>query len=90
MSEHLTIELSGPLADAMRVAVETGGYASLDDVVQDALRHWLARQGDGADVERLRVAWDAGKASGLHGLIDFGDLRREAQARLATATVHGD
>lgn len=41
---------------------------------------------DAVDIEHLRRRWDAGKASGLAGELDFADLRREARARLARTT----
>lgn len=42
------------------------------------------------NIERLRQAWDDGKASGDAGPLDFDELRRKARRRLAKAAARGD
>ncbi len=82
----LTVEIPEPLADEIRAAVEAGDYASSGDAVGTAVGLWSAgrRMGE-PDAAALQSAWDAGKAGGLHGPLDFAALREEARARLAAA-----
>ncbi len=87
--EQVTIELPELVAAEMRAAVEMGRYSSTDEIIQDALQLWSARQPDEKLPQaRLRAAWDAGKASGLHGTPDVEELRREARERLAAVQGH--
>ena len=83
--EPLTVEVPEPFADDIRAVVETGEYASVRDVVLDALRHWSGRELDERQVQKLRSAWDAGKASGSAGRVDFDELRVEARRLLAAS-----
>ncbi|MGU3536386.1 type II toxin-antitoxin system ParD family antitoxin [Methylobacterium sp. A54F] len=84
--EHMTVTLTEPMAAQIRASVEAGEYASASEAVRDALRLWSSRHAARArEVADLQRAWDAGKASGSHGELDFADLRREARARLADA-----
>lgn len=82
--ERMTVVFPEPMATQIRAAVEAGEYASTSEAVRDAVRLWSGRrQMEQIERERLRQAWDAGKASGLHGPVDFDELRREARTRLA-------
>ena len=84
--ERMTVAFPEPMADQLRAAVEAGEYASTSEAVRDAVRLWSGRrQLKQNDLDRLRQAWDVGKASGTHGSIDFDDLRRDARKRLAAA-----
>ncbi|MFD0933957.1 ribbon-helix-helix domain-containing protein [Methylobacterium trifolii] len=84
--ERMTVVIPQPMAAQIRAAVEAGEYASPSEAVQDAVQLWSGRQALRAhESDRLRRAWDAGKASGTHGPVDFADLRREARARLTAA-----
>lgn len=87
MTEHLTIELSEPVATELRAAVEAGAYTSTSEAVQDALQIWLSDRNELRD--RLRRAWGEGKASGVHGPLDFDELRTEARRRLAAVKAGG-
>lgn len=83
-SQKLSIALTDQQADMLREAVDSGDYANVNDVVDDAMRLWqerrLAKQ---TDVEKLREMWDAGKASGAPQPIDFQELQTEARRKLA-------
>ncbi|WP_244476741.1 type II toxin-antitoxin system ParD family antitoxin [Methylobacterium sp. Leaf469] len=88
--ERVTVSFPEPLATQIRSAVQAGEYASMSDAVQDAVRLWSDRRVRGErDVADLRRAWDAGKAAGTHGKLDFEDLRREARDRLAATHAQG-
>jgi len=88
--ERMTVVFPEPMADQIRAAVEAGEYASTSEAVRDAVRLWSGRrQFREQDFVRLQQGWDAGKASGVHGELDFDDLRKEAAKRLAAAKDHG-
>ena len=42
--ERMSIALPTPMADTVREAVEAGEYASVSEVMRDALRLWGARR----------------------------------------------
>jgi len=89
--EHLTVVVPEPLAAEIRAAVEAGEYATTGQAVGDAVQLWSShRQKRQPDVEALRRAWAAGKASGLHGPLAFDELRVEARRRLAAAKASSD
>jgi antitoxin ParD1/3/4 len=86
-TEHVTIVLPEPLAEAVRAAVEAGEYASTSDVLSDALRLWeMGRDERLPDPKVLQRHWDSGKASGLSGEVDIGALIAEEKAQKARAT----
>ena len=88
--ERMTVVFPEPMADQIRAAVEAGEYASTSEAVRDAVRLWSGRrQLRQQELERLRGAWDAGKASGTAGAIDFDALRQEARKRLKAARADG-
>lgn len=81
--ERMTVVFPEPMATQIRAAVEAGEYASTSEAVRDAVRLWSDRRKfRDMETERLQQTWDAGKASGRHGALDFEALRREARARL--------
>lgn len=82
--ERMTVVFPEPMAAQIRAAVEAGEYASTSEAVRDAVRLWSdRRQMRARDIELLQQAWDAGKASGSAGEVDFKALRQEARERLA-------
>jgi len=84
--ERMTVVFPEPMAAQIRAAVEAGEYASTSEAVRDAVRLWSGRrQLREQELEQLRQAWDAGKASGVHSEMDFDQLRAEAGRRLAAA-----
>lgn len=84
--ERMTVVFPEPTAARICAAVEAGEYATTSEAVRDAVRLWSGRrQLQEHELERLRQAWDAGKASGMHGPIAFDELRQEARRRLAAA-----
>ena len=70
--ERLSIALPMPIVDSVRKAVEAGEYASVSEVMRDALHLWDARRElHQRDIELLRQRWDEGKASGIAGPFDI-------------------
>ncbi|WP_407522983.1 ribbon-helix-helix domain-containing protein [Methylobacterium oryzisoli] len=89
--ERMTIVFPEPMAAQIRAAVEAGEYASTSEVVHEAVRLWSGhRRVKEHELEQLRQAWDAGKAGGVHGTMDFEALRREARQRLAALDAASD
>ncbi|QRE75844.1 ribbon-helix-helix domain-containing protein [Methylobacterium aquaticum] len=82
--ERMTVVFPEPMAAQIRAAVEAGEYATTSEAVRDAVRLWSdRRQMRANDLERMQQAWEAGKASGSAGEVDFKVLRQEARQRLA-------
>jgi len=87
--ERLTIVVPEPMAAKIRAAVATGDYASTSEVVRDAMRLWSdRREFRREELEALRNAWDAGKASGVAGPLDMKSIVSEARAEQATTGGH--
>ena len=84
----VSVALTGEQLAALKAAVETGEYATTSEIVREAIRDWqFKRELRQEDIRRLRQLWDEGKASGPAEPLDFGELRREAQQRLAGETA---
>lgn len=84
--QKISVALTSAQLTALKAAVETGEYATTSEIVREAVRDWQAKREAGrGEAERLRRAWDEGKASGDAGPADFEGLRTEARARLAAA-----
>ena len=72
-----------PLAGRVRAAVDAGDYASVNDVVGEALRLWAERrEGRVHDLEALRAAYREGKASGEPRPLDVHRIIQEAGRRM--------
>ena len=83
--ERITAEVTGEMADVMREAVATGGYASADEVVRDALAGWmLSGRAPQLRDDQLRGLLDAGRDSGPGAPADqvFDRLIAEYTARV--------
>jgi antitoxin ParD1/3/4 len=84
--KKISIALTGEQIAALKVAVETGEYATTSEIVREAIRDWqFKRELRQEDLRRLRQLWDQGKASGTATPVDFDAARREARKRLAIA-----
>ena len=82
--EKLSIALTADMAATVRKAVASGDYASVSEVVREALRDWQAKRAVGQDVAReLRRLWDEGLASGPAEPLDMAAIKREARRRRA-------
>jgi len=77
----LTVSLTPKQAERMKMAVESGGYASNSEIVRDALRLWEQREEIRAiELEQLRQAYADGKASGEPQEIDPEQFLNELKA----------
>lgn len=84
--KKISIALTGEQIAALKVAVETGEYATTSEIIREAIRDWqFKRELRQEDLRRLRQLWDQGKASGTATPVDFDAARREARKRLAMA-----
>ncbi len=84
--QEISVALTGEQLAALKAAVEAGEYATTSEIIREAIRDWqFKRELRQEDVKRLRHLWDEGKASGPAEPLDFEELRREAQKRLAEA-----
>ena len=64
--EKISIALTSELADAVRIAVDTGDYASSSEVIREALRDWTEKRDvRAAKIADLRAAIQAGIDSGI-------------------------
>jgi len=63
--EKVSVAMTPELMDAVRVAVESGDYASTSEAIRDAVRDWNRRREDrAAKLADLRAAIQAGIDSG--------------------------
>lgn len=64
--EKISIALTPQLAEAVRVAVDLGDYASSSEVIREALRDWTEkREQRAAKIADLRAAIQKGLDSGI-------------------------
>jgi antitoxin ParD1/3/4 len=79
-AERMIVVFPAPMAEQLRAAVESGEYASTSEAVRDAVRLWGGRRElRQRDIELLRRAWDAGKASGSAAQLDMAEIIAEAR-----------
>jgi antitoxin ParD1/3/4 len=78
---NMRIALKPALAEAVQQAVDSGEYASRDEVVGEALLEWRLRRAlNPTERDTLCSLWDEGVASGP-GRFDSMDKIREAARR---------
>jgi antitoxin ParD1/3/4 len=64
--EKLSVALTPELAASVREAIRMGDYASVSEVVREALRDWICKREErAAAVQRIRELWHEGIASGI-------------------------
>ena len=64
--EKISVALTPELADAVRVAVEAGDYATTSEVIREAIREWNHRREErAAKLADLRAAIQKGIDSGV-------------------------
>lgn len=82
--EKVSIALSPEMVAMLKGAVASGEYASVSEVVREALREWNLRKPlREAEIERLRKAWREGIESGPSRPLDFEEIKRRGHERLA-------
>lgn len=83
--EKVSVALTPELAAMMRQMVETGEYASVSEVMREALRGWrMHRVQREQAVEELGRLWDQGLASGRP--VDGPDAFNRIRERLSQRT----
>jgi antitoxin ParD1/3/4 len=83
-TKQITVTFPEPMADQLMAAVEAGEYSTTSEAVCDAVRLWGDRRQQ--DIERLRRAWDEGKASGSAGSLNMAEIIAEAKAERVRTT----
>jgi antitoxin ParD1/3/4 len=64
--EKLSVALTSELAEDVREAIRVGDYASVSEVVREALRDWISKREErAAAIQRVRELWNEGIASGI-------------------------
>jgi antitoxin ParD1/3/4 len=83
--EKLSIALTPELAAEVREAVREGAFASVSEVVRDALRDWSDKRAQrAASMQRIRELWDEGIASGKpQPARTFAEIKAAALERMA-------
>ena len=85
--QKISIALTAEQINALKVAVETGEYATTSEIMREALREWQwKRELRGEDMNRLRELWREGKASGDAVPLDLAETRTQARQRLRKTT----
>lgn len=77
--ERISITLPAEMAAGLRRTIEGGQYASVSEIIREALREWTRRRDvDRRDLETLREAVRIGDESGPSVAADevFAELRR--------------
>jgi antitoxin ParD1/3/4 len=80
--ENTNIALTPKMAGLIRGAVESGEYASTDEVVREALREWKQpRSLRQSAIEELRRLWAEGLASGPGHFAHIDEIKAEGRRR---------
>lgn len=82
--EKLSIALTPEMAKEVRLAVESGEYASSSEVIREALRDWRRKRAlQDQEIEELRTLWREGVDSGTGRFESMEEIRRAAHERLS-------
>ncbi len=82
--EKLSIALTPEMAKEVRMAVESGEYASSSEVVREALRDWRRKRAfQEQEVNELRSLWREGVESGKGQYRFMEEVKQAARKRLA-------
>lgn len=82
--QKISISLTPRMNEIVQDAVDDGGYASVSEIVREALRDWHERrETPQLTLEDLRNMWEEGESSGPGRLGSFAAIRTEAHRRLA-------
>jgi antitoxin ParD1/3/4 len=90
-TEKMSITLTPELATMVNEAVATGNYASISEVIREALRDWRSKQMlRQQQLQEIRRLWDEGIQSGPGRYHNVEELIQEAERRYQTDKAHED
>jgi antitoxin ParD1/3/4 len=85
---ELRVTLKPTVAEVVRQAIETGEYASQDEIVSEALLEWRLRRAlNPTERDALCRLWDEGVASGPGRFRGMDEIRSAARRRWAEEQV---
>jgi antitoxin ParD1/3/4 len=88
-NSDMHIALKSALAEIVQQAVESGEYASHDEVVGEALLEWRLRRAlNRTEHDALCRLWDEGVASGPGRFRSMDEIKQEARSRWAEEQSH--
>ena len=75
--ERMTITLTAEMADAVRMAVQTGEYASSSEIIREALRDWRHKRAlQERELQELRAKVEEGLSDIKEGRVHDFDPER--------------
>jgi antitoxin ParD1/3/4 len=84
--EKLSIALTPEFAAEVRQVIESGEYASVSEVVRDALRAWRQKRKEyETAIAELQSLWREGIESEDWSQVDADDIKRRGRERLSKA-----
>jgi antitoxin ParD1/3/4 len=90
-TEKMSITLTPELAAMVNEAVATGNYASISEVIREALRDWRTKQMiRQQQLQEIRRLWDEGIQSGPGRYHNVEELIQEAERRYQADKAHKD
>jgi antitoxin ParD1/3/4 len=79
----ISVALTSEMTAVIASAVESGEYATVSEVIREALREWKQRRSPFQhERDRLRDLWAEGVASGPGHFEDMAAIKAEARRRL--------
>lgn len=80
--EEISVELTPEMASTVQVAIATGEFSGISEVVCEALRDWIRRRTlREGETEILRQLWQEGTASVPGQFASMEDIKAEARRR---------
>lgn len=82
--KKLSVSLTPEMVDEIRIAVNSGDYASSSEVIREALRDWRRKRAiQDQEIKELRGLWRAGMESGNGEYGSMEEIKQAARKRLA-------
>ena len=82
--KKLSIALTPEMVDEVRLAVNSGDYASSSEVIREALRDWRRKRAiQDQEIKELRGLWRTGLESGNGEYGSMEEIKQAARKRLA-------
>ena len=82
--KKLSVSLTPEMVDEVRIAVNSGDYASSSEVIREALRDWRRKRAiQDQEIKELRGLWRTGleSSNGEYGSME--EIKQAARKRLA-------